>query len=337
MRLSIAFSILLLTAQTALAQSGDGTCPGLDASAGADKEVLCWFDREQSGAEECVADNEGVSVCARQIATWCPRAVLDDPAVANACFLAHVRAGRLDNALLLDRYLQSPTVEVVTCRQALRGITAKFASIPSGAELLVDGQSYGKTPVEVKLRSQWWKSKVVARFGAGDGATEVDISRQDLTRAFDRRACAMAEDVVVKGPEAASLAPSTQTSQSSAVEEAPAEKRSGVSVPAVVTMALGGAGLITGGILLAIAASRYSDLKSLPKDTTWNTSLRDKDESVKPLSIGGFAALGAGAALATVGVILLVMSSDSSPERAVDAANRTLRFTGQAIQWAGTF
>jgi hypothetical protein len=341
MRILVTLGILLLAMQTARAQSEGRECPGLESGASAEQQALCWFERDQRGAaDECAAVKDGISTCTRQTASWCAEAAFDNASVADACFLSHLRAGQLDEALSIERYLQTPTGEVAKCQQTLKSVTVKFVSVPAGAEILVDGHSYGKAPVEVELRGQWWKSAALARFGADDGVTETEVSRQDLIAAFDRRACAMAE-VVVKGSEAAApftpsiLAPQTIADEAST--KTPTDKQTKISVPAVVAIAVGGAGIITGGVLLAIAVSRVSDLQSPRDGTPWNEDLKNKNNSLKPLRIGGGVALGAGAALAAVGVVLLTMAGGSSPENAAEKASQTLRLAGQGIQWTGGF
>lgn len=340
MRRILTLGISLIAIQTAQAQSDHRQCAGLGTDAGAEKQAVCWFEKEQSGAEECTTDKEGVSACTLQTAAWCDKAVFDDPSVVNACFLAHIRARQFEEALSMERYLQNPTPEAANCRHALEVIAVKFVSVPAGAELLVDGHSYGKAPVEVELRGQWWTRKPVARFGTGKGAKTVEVSRQDLIAAFDRNACVMAE-VAVNGPETAPSAPwAQQTPQSSAATastETPTDARTKVSVPAVISITVGGAGVITGAVLLAIARSQASDLQSPRTGTPWNQDLLDKDKSVKSLSAGGWVALSVGAALLTAGVVLIAIAEGSSPESASSGVSQTLQLADQTIQWTGRF
>jgi hypothetical protein len=345
MRLLITFSILFVFSQTAWAQAERRACPGLKkAGASDEKQALCWFEREQSGDEECAFDNAEVSQCVLQTVQWCTSALLDDTAVANGCFLANVRAGQFDEALALKRYLRQPTEEAARCRQALEAISVKFASVPAGAEVLVDGRALGKTPAEVKLESGWWRTGAVARFGEGPAATEVAISQQQLMKAFDRHACTMAE-VAVQGPNA-TAAPVTQTPQpafsvTTSDNTARPQRRARVSALGIVAMVVGGAGVITGGVLLGLALTRKADILSVSKDNsgnwneTWTRSLQDKADSVKPLSIGGCVALGVGAALTTVGVVLLSKRRGAATESAM--GDRALRLTGRGIEVSGSF
>jgi hypothetical protein len=339
MRTLITVGILVFVAQTALAQSERRECPGLKAGAPDDKQAQCWFEREQSAKNECASNHAEVSECIQQTALWCTSALLDDETVANSCFLANVRAGQLDNAVALKRYIRAPTTEVAQCRQALEAISVKFLSVPEGAELLVEGRSLGKTPVEIELPTHWWRGSVLAKFGEGEGITEVAISQQDLMKAFDRHSCTMAE-VNIEGPPEPAQPLLTQTPSSPVSKALPdktrADERGGVSVPGIITMAVGGAGTVAGGVLLALAFTRRADILSASNEK-WTPEHQNRADSVKPLSIGGFAALGAGVALVTVGIILL-LNHGSSTEKAADArVTPTLRLTGQGVQLSGSF
>lgn len=343
MKLLLTLGILVIAAQTALAQSERRECPGLKTGAPDDRQVLCWLEREQGAKDECVADDAQVSECVQQTARWCASALLDDVAVANGCFLANLRMGQLDEALALKRYLREPSAEVVQCRQALEGISVNFASVPPGAELLVDGRSYGKTPVEIALPGHWWSVAIVAKFGEATGATEVAVPPQDLMDAFNRRSCTMA-DVNIGGP---AHPPVTSTPKPPSSTPFPDEMRANqgrpVSVPAIITVVLGGAGTVAGGVLLALSLTRRADILSTSQDGNgtsnerWTPEHQSRADSVKPLSIGGFAALGAGVALATVGIILLMTHKSSTTEAADARITPALRLTGQGIELSGSF
>jgi hypothetical protein len=342
MKRLLTIGILIIATQTALAQSERRECPGLKAGAADDQQAQCWFEKAQKCTIDALDSDSEANECIQQAARWCASALLDDPVAANSCFLANLRAGKLDEALALKRYLRQPTVEVGRCRQALEGVSVKFVSEPAGAQIRVNGQPYGKTPVEVELPGRWWQGSISARFGVGDNATEAEVPQKALMDAFDTHACTMAE-VTAKGPALAQ--PSTQTPQPLSSQaprnETQSERRAGTSVPGIILTAAGGAGIVAGGVLLAIALSRRADILSVSKDSSgnneqWTKAYQDKADSVKPLSIGGFAALGAGAALATVGIVLLVNHGASS-ESAVSAATPTLQLTGQGVQLSGSF
>ena len=334
----LTLGILLLIAQTARAENDRPECPGLQAGASAEQQAQCWFERAQSGATECSANKEGVSPCARHAANWCAGAVFDDPALANTCFLAHLRSGQLEQAQSVRRYLHAPTEDVGKCRNALEAVKVNVVTVPAGAEVLVNGYSYGKSPVKIELRGQWWNDKVVAIFDDGVKATEVKLPPGSVTTAFDKQKCVMAS-ITIKGPsnepKPEMQAPHSMSTDSFA--EGDTENRRPFPVLAVLSLSAGGAGLITGGILLAVAATRASYLRSLDDGTTWTSRLADKDRSLLPLSIGGGVALAAGAALATVGIVLLT-NGENSPAQDTGAATRmSLSLSGQGIQWQGKF
>lgn len=79
-------------------------------------------------------------------------------------------------------------------------MTVPIVSIPEGAEVLIRGTSYGRSPVEVRLTEKWWESHIVAVFGVGDDLIETEVSRERLMAAFNHNTCAMA-NVVIKSPE----------------------------------------------------------------------------------------------------------------------------------------
>jgi hypothetical protein len=130
---------------------------------------------------------------------WCADAALDKSQVADACFLALLRVGQLDQALSVARYLQTPEEQARKCRDALETVTARVVSSPAGAAITVDGEKYGSAPVETKLTGNWWNKKIVAIFGSEAQARSVEVSREKLIKAFDKRSCIMG-DVVIEEP-----------------------------------------------------------------------------------------------------------------------------------------
>jgi hypothetical protein len=351
--LLIAAGLLFLGIQVASAQTELRGCRGLGAGSGVDEQVLCWQDKEESKANECMVDQQGRNACTMQVISWCANASFNQSFVVNTCFLAYLRAGQFEKALSLDKHIKAPTAQVTKCRQALSSVSLKVVSSPQGADILVDGNSKGKTPVQVQLTGNWLQSKVVARFQVGDRAVDKAVTGEELTAVFDRKRCEMGE-LAVKAPgrvessppsAAASLAPQTSDServykaeyepvvQEPVAEKEPARKSSGVSVPGVILTVAGGAVLITGGILLAISESRASELSSPDDGLLWTKSRQRDFNSVKPLRIVGGVALGAGAAAAVLGVIFLVRGS--SREGETERAN--LQITGQGLQWVGRF
>jgi hypothetical protein len=263
--------------------------------------------------------------------------------MANTCFFAHLQAGQFNEAQALERYIIEPTTDVTRCLQALETAKVKFVSVPTGAELRVDGHVYGKAPVEVELRSPWWNHKIFLTFGAGPSATEVEVSPQELMAAFDKKACIMT-GVTVRGPEVVPSTPVAEPLPPQTVEppadtsiSTSTETSSGILPLSAVSLALGGAGVVTGAVLLAIAGVRASDLNSQKEGTQWSSELEDKDKSLKPLSIGGGIALGVGAALATVGLVLIIKDERSSTSPPGEKEFYSLRLNGLGIELAGRF
>jgi hypothetical protein len=315
-------------------------CPGLNAEATTEQQALCWSERAQSqdSAAQCVTGPDGINDCVLQAAGWCSKAAFDDPAIANTCFLAHLRARQFGEAQSMQRYLQNPTTQFTKCLQALEAVTVSVVTVPAGAELIVDGRRLGNAPLEVKLPHHWWKSMIVAKFGAGENATEIDVTARDLSRTLDTDTCTMAE-LTVRGPENAS-AMSVDTSPPLTIqtpEKATSDQSSTIPATAVISLALGGAGLISGAVLVGISASRYSYLRSLDNDTTWTADLDKKVNSLKPLSIAGGVSLGVGAALVTVAIVLLTTPGGLSSATTVDGNSVGFRLRDREIGWEGRF
>jgi hypothetical protein len=339
MKRLVTIGILLVMVQTAKAEDERSACPGLTENSSADQQALCWFRRSTDDPGACAAAKKGVNPCISQAAAWCGNATFDDPSVASACFLAHLRAGQFAEAQTLQRYLSSPEAQVDKCMKALDSIKVRFTTVPAGAEILIDGREYGRAPVDAELRAPWWKSKVIASFGIGQGATDVKVSSNDFIASFNRQTCDMAE-VTIRAPETASSTKASSSESPPATDlplEEPPAKGGGVSPTAIIALAVGAAGVITGGILLGIAGSRASYLRSRDNDTQWSSKLADYDQSLKPLSIGGGVALGLGAALTAVGIVMVTTGWGSSSPEGADDAVVSLRLNGPSIQCEGTF
>jgi len=297
----IVFTTYLFPAAWARAQEDKAVCPNLDPSASAAEQAVCWFDKDESEADLCSDEQSGVNSCVSHAVQWCADAALDDASVANACFLAYIRAGQFDEAVTMAEYLQSPSKQVERCREALSTVKARIVSIPASAEILVDDRSYGKAPVEVKLTGKWRENRIVARFGSGADAVEVVARPRQLTAVFDRRECVMG-DVIIRGQKPITQTPPLLKKNSVSVDT----HRGGISIPGLIVAGLGVAGIVTGGVLLAIAASRYSDLSDAKPNTEWTDEMQDDYDSLTPLRISGGVTTGAGSILALVGGLILL-------------------------------
>ena len=178
--------LLALLPATALAQEA---CP--DAGVSPAEQALCWFD-----LSETRADPAAQRASLEQAFTHCVDAALDDPRVAEACFIAPLRLGRFADALEAFEYLAEPTPEQTRCASALSDVMPlRILSVPEGGAVEVDGEPVGSAPVDVRLASPWWERSIAARFGE----TRVEVEAARLVDAFDPRACAMSH-LVIRGP-----------------------------------------------------------------------------------------------------------------------------------------
>ena len=171
------------------------SCPGAQADASAAEQALCWFDRASDGGDEATS--------LEHARTHCVDAALDEPRVAEACFLAPLRLRRFAEALEAFEYVSSPSAELTRCAGALRDVLPlQILSAPEGAAIEVDGTPVGTAPVEVRLATPWWERSIAARFGE----TRVEVGAAELAAAFDTNACAMSH-LAVHGPERAAADP----------------------------------------------------------------------------------------------------------------------------------
>ncbi|MFW6089824.1 MAG: PEGA domain-containing protein, partial [Gemmatimonadota bacterium] len=233
-----------------LAQADGAPCPDLDPDATAAEHAVCWFDRHDVGESDCQPD--GSDECLQQAVHWCESAALDDPRVANACFLAPLRAGAFETASEVAEYVTEPSPETQRCREAVTGmLTVRIVTTPEGGEVTVDGRAYGAAPVEVSLPSPWWERRIEVTFGD----TQVEVSKKQLTEAFDARACKLG-DVVVEGPERAAE-PAAATPPG---DEPETEPGNGLTVLGWTLVGAGGAMGITALATGLVADSKYGDL-----------------------------------------------------------------------------
>jgi hypothetical protein len=334
------FVAFLLVVPLGRAQAQRLSCPGLRDSAGAEKQAVCWFEADSRGGAQCEAKRGGVSPCTLQSVAWCADAALEEAAVSNACFLSNVRAGQFEEALSIVEYLQKPSEEAKRCRKALRSISIQIVSEPAGAQVEVDDRPLGQAPVEATLGENWWKSRVKARFGSGKEAMEVVAAGERLMAAFDRRRCEMAE-LVLRGPMASESEPPSEAQKAEgsvgqqtdlSVKDQGVEQKPGVSVPGVALVAVGGAALITGVVLVAIAESRAGNISS-PKDNPAWSSVESDYKSVTPFRIGGWTCIGAGAVMAAVGAVLLAGGSGEKPSEGATSAVADLANGRVSWQW----
>jgi len=171
-------------------------CPDVDEKATAAEQALCWFQLYSSGSQQCATVKDPVNECISQATLWCVDASLDTDPVTNACFLSAMRAGQLNEANEIAQYFRTPTKIASTCIAALKKATIRIVSNPSGAEVIVDGRSYGAAPVVVNLTGNWWESRVKVKFGTDSGFNQIEVSSEELMRAIDREVCVFGDLVI---------------------------------------------------------------------------------------------------------------------------------------------
>ncbi|MBX7194906.1 MAG: hypothetical protein K1X94_22830 [Sandaracinaceae bacterium] len=97
------------------------------------------------------------------------------------------------------------------------------------------------------------------------------------------------------------------------VEEAPPEP---LTVPGIALVASGGAALVAGFVLVGLGVADASSVTGAAQGTRWS-SLAEAYDRAPILEGVGAAALGVGAALATIGVVLLVSPTQPVPRTTV--------------------
>jgi hypothetical protein len=323
LRLSLTTAIAALTACTVwasetprvLAQSSRHPCPKIETDATAAEQALCWFKHELQNGAQCRGSGGNVSQCISQATAWCNDAALDNGSVADACFLAYIRAGQFDEAISVAGYFQNPADQAHQCRAALVAVTTRVVTNPAGAQISIDGKRYGQAPVEVTLTGNWWTKEVKAVFEAGSKTVEVLAKREQLIAAFDKRACAMG-DLLIEGP-VASAEPLPSTVQQFEPGEGTDHGRSALSGRLWTWVALGGA-VAFGGSAIYFGLkgdSQYKKLKDIESDTLTGAELdRRIDQSgAKTSALLTNLSLGlSGACLATAAILYFVEGADRS-------------------------
>jgi len=194
------------------AQITKSSCPEIDESATAAEQSICWFQRDKSGAPDCVSQETEMSFCIAQTTAWCAEASFDAEPVTTACLLASIRAGQLKEAKEIAGYLISPSKTAEACAAILKRANIQIVTNPANAEVMVNDRSYGKAPVEVRLLGDWWESQIKARFAGGPETVDVAVSSEELLNTFDRKECVFG-DLVITGPPLPQLLPEIQVKE----------------------------------------------------------------------------------------------------------------------------
>jgi hypothetical protein len=202
------FWACLLSLSSAFAQTAHNvTCPGLDNDAAAAEQSVCWFNNDKAGLPICAVNKNDANPCITQTNAWCAHASLDEDIVTTACMMAAIRVGKLTEAKEIAKYLRSPSPSAAVCVAALKRATLRIVTNPAGAEIIVNGRSYGKSPIPVEpsVTGPWWKSKVTVVFTSYGWRSEAEVSLSELLDAFDKRECVFG-DLIVADPNDPNLA-----------------------------------------------------------------------------------------------------------------------------------
>jgi len=369
--MTLAFVSILFFSPQLSAQPDRTRCPDLESSASAAEQALCWFRSDDRGATACQNESDGVNICLLNAVSWCTDATIETSSVANACFLSYVRSADFDSAISIAEHLSSPSVQAPACLKALSATTLNIRTMPSGAEIEIEGRSYGRAPVTVELSSNWRKTQISARFitDSGEEPVQILVPSQELVDLMDRRACVMG-DLIIKekkdaepallptpdlpqpseppsidepGESAAPPNAETQkeieektplsTPKESKTPSPPKDGDQGLYIAGIILTGLGAAGIVTGSVLFVIAASRSSDLANAEPGTAWTDELQHDYDTVTEFRVGGGIAMQIGAILSGVGIVFLL--SDGSDEDKNQNAQIKLspKGTGATLRW----
>ncbi|MCC7542838.1 MAG: PEGA domain-containing protein [Deltaproteobacteria bacterium] len=328
--------VLLVLLVTAPAHAQERTpCADVPADASAADQALCWDTRIQRGAEECTGDRS--TVCTERLAAYCEDAALDDANVSAACFRAFVRLGRHEPAAATVRYLRELTEAAGRCRAAYtEPVSFRVVTNPAGAEVVVEGESYGTAPVEIRLSQPWWTRHVTVLFATRGARTRVvELARERLEAAFDRSSCGT-RDVVVQGP-AGTITEPPPGPDADDRRSPPVVERARVSVPGLVTTVAGGAIAIAGSVLLVLAETWAQELHDLEPGSTWDADRQAQLDRIEPTRIVGGTVLGIGVIAIGAGLTLLLL--DDGGSGGTERASRIgrLRMSASAAGWEWRF
>lgn len=370
--MTLAFVSILFFSPQLSAQPDRTSCPDLESSASAAEQALCWFRSDDRGATACQNESDGVNICLLNAVSWCTDATIETSSVANACFLSYVRSADFDNAVSIAEHLDSPSTQAEVCLKALSAITLNIQTVPPGAEIEIDGRSYGRAPVTVELSGNWRKTQISARFVTDSSGEPVPVLvlPQQLVDLMDRRECVMGDLIIEEKKDAEPLHrpmaelqqpsqppsidkpgesatapiadtqkeieenPPMPTPKESETPSPPEDEAQGLSIAGIVLTGLGAAGIVTGGVLFVIAASRSSELANAEPGTAWTDELQKDYDTVTEFRVGGGIAMQIGAILSGVGVVLLLSDAFDEDKQQHARFRFSPNNTGATLGWS---
>jgi hypothetical protein len=251
------------------AQPTRAVCPGLGPEASAAEQALCWFKSDERGDAAC-------------------RGGVKDPAGSEASDGA---TDEREDATSDEQQGETPnsSAAVNPCIEN---------AVAWCADAALDDQAVADACSQARVRAG----------GGGRAVEEPDGTETEATAPPEP------EGKIEQAPD---YATAEQGGISASADDTPIEteiatdaptktERKGVSVPGLILTGVGAAGIITGGVLFAVAASQSADLADAEPGTPWTDRMQNDHDGVTTLRVGGGVAMQAGALLVGVGVVLLL-------------------------------
>lgn len=285
------------------------SCSGLESGATRAEQAECWFRLHRTRATEC-GGPESAS-CAANAADWCRGIEPGDQHVANLCLLAFVAARRFDDAQAIASQVRDVAQETAACHRAFtEGLRTRVVAVgPGPIEVRVDERVYGAPPIEVTLRSPWWRHTIEVRFGDGRIAQR---GSDAIAALFDPATCTI-DDVTVDGGAASDGGGSS-------------------SVPAMGLALTIGGGVVAavGGVVLLLAELDAADLRDDTMGAMWSSDHQSRYDALDPMRVVGGVTLAVGLGAAAVGITWMLLDGGSQSRRAT-GARPTIAFGSR--QW----
>ncbi|MCB9594545.1 MAG: PEGA domain-containing protein [Sandaracinaceae bacterium] len=201
---------------------------------------------------------------------------------------------------------------IETNRVALNGAMAgirdhigrlQVEATPEGAELWIGGQRVGTLPLPAPLPRDPGDIEIEIR---ADGYQ----TQQQSVRLVGGQITRLVVALQAEGgdePELVSADDATGTTSSGG---------GGLSIPGIVVLAVGGAAMVTGAVLLGVGFADKAALESPDGMPTWTESEQARADQVPVLVGAGEVALFAGAAAVVAGVVLLIVDGGGGDSQA---------------------
>ncbi len=275
-------------------------CPGLAEDASPARHALCWFESDERGDALC----KGETTDEAQAAT--PDGSTDETGDATS-----------------DRAAGEAPVQKAGMNRCISNAVAWCAEAALEEPQVANACSLVRTRAGLPVEAA----------DAALPATETDAEPLPSAAAPEAEAAPEPEGATLQAeadPEGALPEPTYGSDQQPSAETL---KEAGVSVPGLVLTSLGAAGIITGGVLFAMAASQSADLADAEPGTEWTRQMQDDHDRVTALRVGGGLVMQAGAILVGVGVVLLLGDGSGGDEADVSRLELSPLGKGVDLKW----